>query len=118
MGEPEPGSLTAFGVAAAISALRTSTGDLLPADCRYRAAAPATCGAAIDVPESCTIAESLAIDAESIATPGANTSSTGPKFENHARASFESVAPTVIASATRAGDVVLASTLELPAATT
>ena len=51
-------------------------------------------------------------------SPGANTSSTAPKFEKLARASVMPVAPTVIASATRAGDVLDALTLLLPAATT
>src|SRR5262249_28720328 len=39
-----------------------------------------------------------------------------PKFENEARVSVLSVAATVIAAATRAGDVVQASVLLLPAA--
>ncbi len=56
--------------------------------------------------------------AEEISAPGAKTSTNGPKLENEARASVISVAPTVMASATRFGVMLLASTLSLPADTT
>jgi hypothetical protein len=50
--------------------------------------------------------------------PGANKSRHDPKFEKLERASADVVEPTVIAAAARAGDVVHASVLLLPAATT
>lgn len=37
-------------------------------------------------------------------TPGANTSTAAPKFENDAFASFASIAPTVIADGAEAGE--------------
>ena len=49
--------------------------------------------------------------------PGAKTSTTEPKFENEARASEMVLAPTVIAEGARAGEVLAALTLSLPAAT-
>jgi hypothetical protein len=56
--------------------------------------------------------------AEVMETPGANTSRQRPQLENDARASFELVAPTVIAEAADAGETEHASALSLPAATT
>ena len=53
---------------------------------------------------------------EVIEEPGAKMSTHVPKFENDARVSVLSVAATVIAAATRAGEVVQASVLLLPAA--
>src|SRR5437899_6578240 len=49
-------------------------------------------------------------------TPGPKMSTHVPKFENDARVSLLSVAATVMAAATRAGDVVQASVLLVPAA--
>src|SRR5262245_30656704 len=83
---------------------RTCAGDEPGAPCRTRAATPATCGAAIDVPLSVAVAVSFVKYDERIAEPGAKTSTTEPKFENDARASVRVLAPTVIASPTRAGD--------------
>jgi hypothetical protein len=54
--------------------------------------------------------------AEVMFTPGARISTPAPKFENEANASLMSVAPTVIASATRAGEAVEALAEEFPAA--
>jgi len=48
--------------------------------------------------------------------PGAKMSTTLPKLENDDRASLEVVAPTVMASPTRAGDWLAALVLALPAA--
>ena len=50
--------------------------------------------------------------------PGANRSRHEPKFEKLARLSLIAVAPIVIADAARAGELVHASVLLLPAATT
>ena len=83
---------------------------------RISAAAPATCGAAIDVPLIVLVAVSLVIQAEVMFWPGAKMSVQVPKLENEARASVLVVAPTVIASATRAGVKLHALALELPAA--
>lgn len=49
--------------------------------------------------------------------PGAKTSTTEPKLENDARTSAMVLAPTVTALGALAGEVVPASTFELPAAT-
>ena len=51
-------------------------------------------------------------------SPGANTSTTDPKLENEARSSRIVLAPTVMTSSTRAGDLYVASPLLFPAATT
>ena len=50
LGEPVPGLVTWSAVAWLISTLATSDGDADGLDARYRAATPATCGDAIDVP--------------------------------------------------------------------
>ncbi len=71
---------------------------------RNRAATPATCGVAIDVPLSVAVAVSLVSQADRMLEPGAKISTTLPKLENDDRASVIVVAPTVIASATRAGE--------------
>src|SRR5262245_51204699 len=96
-------------------AFRTSSGDLFPTRSRYNAATPAVCGADIDVPDFVATPVSLACDVETIETPGANRSSTGPKLDHEALRSLASVAPTVIASDTRAGELRLASNPSLPA---
>ena len=49
--------------------------------------------------------------------PGAKMSRQVPKLENEARASVFVVAPTVLAAATRAGELLHAFAFELPAAT-
>lgn len=49
--------------------------------------------------------------------PGAKISTTEPKFENDALASAMVEAPTVMTAGARAGELVLASALEFPAAT-
>ena len=62
------------------------------------------------------VAVSLVFQAEVMLEPGAKMSTQVPKLENEARASVLVVAPTVIAAATRAGEVLHALALELPAA--
>src|SRR5262249_51110946 len=71
---------------------------------------------AIDVPLIVFVAVLLEFQSDVMFTPGPKISTHVPKFENEARVSVLSVAATVIAAATRAGDVVQASTLLLPAA--
>src|SRR5262245_19674482 len=78
--------------------------------------APVTCGVAIEVPLIVFVAVSLVFQAEVIELPGAKRSRHVPKLENEALASVLVVAPIVFAAATRAGEVVHASALELPAA--
>ena len=62
------------------------------------------------------VAVSLVFHDEVMLLPGAKMSRQVPKFEKDARASVVVVAPTVLAAATRAGEVVQASVFELPAA--
>ena len=88
---------------------------LLPS--RYRAMVPAPWGEAIDVPEIVSESVSLPFQAEVIPSPGANRSTTEPKFENQAIESLISEAPTVKAAATCAGEKLPASLLLFPAAT-
>ena len=76
----------------------------LPEMDRYRAATPATCGDAMDVPLIVFVAVLLVLHAEVMPLPGANTSTQLPKFENDERASLLVVDPTVSAEATRAGE--------------
>ena len=77
-GVPLPGRfVTTFGVAALTRASRTCWG--VPAvPCRYRAATPATCGVAIDVPLMVLVAVLLLIHAEVMPTPGAKMSTHVP----------------------------------------
>jgi len=82
----------------------TVAGDAPGLLCRNRAATPATCGDAIDVPLSVAVAVSLDNQADNMLEPGAKMSTTLPKLENDERASFCVVDPTVIASVTRDGE--------------
>src|SRR6185295_12847108 len=115
-GEPVPALLTWFGVELLTMAAVTVAGEALGFVSRNNAATPVTCGVAIDVPEIVLVAVSLVFHDEVILLPGAKMSTHVPKFENDERASVVVVEPTVIALATRAGDVLQASTLSLPAA--
>ena len=103
-------------VALLFSAALTAAADAVGFCCRYNAATPAACGDAIDVP-LIVLVELPGIHADVMLTPGANRSTQVPKFENDARVSVLSVAPTVIASGVAAGEKVHASADELPAAT-
>src|SRR5215216_2306479 len=71
----------------------------------------------MDVPLIVLVAVSLVYHAEVMLEPGAKMSTTLPKFENDDLTSVRVDDPTVIASATRAGEESAASLLELPAAT-
>src|SRR5690606_4050078 len=83
---------------------------------RMRAAPPATCGDAIEVPLMVLVAELLVNQADVIDTPGAKMSRQEPQLENDARWSLICVAPTVIAAGTSAGEKLHALELLLPAA--
>jgi len=72
----------------------------------------------MEVPEYDTEAVSDWTEADNTFTPGAKISRQVPKQLKLALASELSVAPTVIAEATKAGENPHASALELPAATT
>jgi len=85
---------------------------------RNAAAAPATCGDAMDVPEMVLLALGPPTQALVIEEPGAKISRHDPKFEKLDRWSDEVVAPTVMAEAAEAGERRQASTFSLPAATT
>ena len=65
-GEPEPALLMTLVVALLTSALRTVVADALGFACLYSAAAPATCGDAIDVPLRVANAVVEVIQAETI----------------------------------------------------
>src|SRR6267143_2997939 len=103
-------------VATLTISFRTVAGLAVALPWRNRAATPATCGVAIDVPLSVAVAVSLVRHADKMPEPGAKISTTLPKFEKDERASVIVVAPTVIASATRAGEEFAALVFELPAA--
>ena len=116
-GEPAPASVTTPVVAADPIVAATCAGVLSGLAERIRAASPATCGDAIEVPEIVLVAVVDVFHADVIPVPGAKTSTQLPKFEYEARASFDPVAPTVSAFGVDAGDEPQASALELPAAT-
>ena len=109
--------MTTPGVSASWSAPRTTLAFAVGFEARYSAAAPAACGAAIDVPLIVFVAVSDASQSDVIETPSAKTSTQWPKFEKLARASVMSVAPTVIAPLALPGEKAQASRLLLPAAT-
>lgn len=71
----------------------------------------------MEVPEIVFVAVVLPIQALVIDCPGAKISTMVPKLEKEALASAIVEAPTVIAPATRAGLLLAASLLSLPAAT-
>src|SRR5688572_25496653 len=83
---------------------------------RYSAAAPATCGEAMEVPSMVFVPPYS--HAEVIPSPGANRSTHGPKLVNHEACwSHWLLAATVSASGERAGDQLQASSEALAAAT-
>src|ERR1044072_5944484 len=116
LGDPVPGLSTLSGVALLVMAKLTSLGSAVGFACRYLAASPATCAAAIAVPVLVVVAVSSEIAAVGMSCPGANTSNTDPKFDVLTRPSIVFVPPTVIAAATLAGDFVPAPTFMSPAA--
>ena len=76
-----PALATTFGVASLTRADITAEGEAAGTDERYLAAAPATCGAAIEVPLIVAVAVADEIPAETMEEPGANRSRQSPKFE-------------------------------------
>jgi len=104
-------------VASLTIAFLTVAGDAPGLLCKYRAATPATCGEAIEVPLKVAPAVSLVNQEDKIPEPGAKMSTTLPKFENEDRESEVVDDPTVIASPTRAGEELEAFTFEFPAET-
>ena len=105
-----------FSVAALTIAFLTLAGEAVRLFWRNRAATPATCGVAIDVPLMVFVAVSLVDHADVMLDPGAKMSTTLPKLEKDDRASLIVLEPTVIAEPTRAGEELLAFVFELPAA--
>src|SRR4051794_12948517 len=81
------------------------------------AAKPAACGAANEVPVKKSDEVSLLTVGAGTNTPGANTSRTEPKFEDAHLLSELSIAPTVMADDTCAGETLPASMFEFPAPT-
>ena len=72
--------------------------------CKTNAAAPATWGAAIEVPFFSTLPVDVKLDADLIELPGATRSTHDPWFEYTANWSVEVDAATVMAEGTRAGE--------------
>ena len=117
-GEPVPGLVMTPLVALLTSESRTCCGVNDGFCASTSAAAPVTCGVAIDVPLMVFVAVLLVFHAEVIEEPGAKMSRQVPMLENEDRASVLVVDPTVIAVGVRAGEVLHAfAPLSLPAAT-
>jgi hypothetical protein len=95
LGEPLPIPVRTLTVARLVSVAATSPGDSQGFSCSTRAAAPATCGAAMEVPLNMAVSVSLVCEAEVIASPGAKISRQLPKLEKNQRESEDVVAPTV-----------------------
>ena len=118
-GDNVPALVTTLSVDAEMIAVITCAGVADGRADKYRAASPATCGAAMDVPDRVAVAVGDVVPAETIPEPGAKRSRHAPKLEYDARTSVMVVAPTVRPDALfPPGDVVHASTFELPAADT
>src|SRR4051794_5327328 len=93
-GEPVPALVTTSVVAFAVSVAAIVAGVAPGCSESSTAAAPATCGEAIEVPLSDAAALSAVYQEEMMLWPGAKTSTHGPKLENEARASVWVLAPT------------------------
>ena len=111
-------SSTTFGVALDVMIVATCAGEKVGFADKMRAATPATCGDAIDVPEMVPVAVVPVCHADLIPDPGANMSTHSPKLENDERVSLVVVEPTVIALGAAAGENPHASAVLFPAATT
>ena len=92
-----------FAVALLLRPFCTSVAEDPGKASRYITAAPATCGVAIEVPDRVAVAVMPVYEADLMAEPGARMSTIEPKFEYDAKPSVDVVAPTVMASAVRAG---------------
>ena len=108
LGEPFPALFTTPCVALEVIVEATWEGVAVGFVSRYVATTPATCGVAIDVPLIVFVAVSPDPHAEVIETPGANTSTQLPKFAHEAFVSVPSVALTVTAAPTLAGELLQA----------
>ena len=122
----------AFGLAEPISAALSSAGVQVGCCWARIAAAPATCGAAIDVPDERQVRLARAsprkpslLLAATMSTPGAVMSglsaaspTRGPRLEKSARLSDLSTAPTVSAASALPGEPTVSSAPSLPAETT
>lgn len=118
LGEPGMASLTMDAVATCSKRSATWLGVRFGSCWSNSAAAPATCGQAIDVPLMVALPVSDDTAADVIDEPGAKMSRQDPWLLYQARLSSLRVAPTVIAELTCAGEKPHASMLSLPAATT
>src|SRR5688500_4360655 len=116
-GVPAPGAAMTSVLVWASSFAETSAGLSAGFADSRSAAAPATCGAAMEVPLMVAFAVVELMPADAMPAPGAYRSTQGPKLEKEACRSEESLAATVKTSGTRAGELSQASTMELPAAT-
>ena len=102
-GEPAT-SVTAPEVAVDVIQVATRLTERVLSALSAKAAMPATCGEAIDVPEIVLVAVVEVDQAEVMFEPGANTSTHEPKLENEDRASTEVDEATVTADASAAGE--------------
>src|SRR5690606_7320526 len=116
-GVPSPGLPILSAVAPSVRAVATASGVASGWPARYTAAAPATWGLAIEVPDIVLVPWSLSFQAEVMSEPGAYRSTTEPKLEKSDWASSLVLEATVRASGTRAGEPWPASADSLPAAT-
>ena len=107
-GDPAASTIT-FAVASANSWLATCAGVHVGRSDNKMAAAPVTCGVAIDVPLSVAVAVVDVNHVDVMSTPGAKRSTHDPKLENEARASRLGRCSNVSAAGTLAGDSVQAS---------
>ncbi len=114
---PDGTPLTTPDVALPVSAELTCAAVAVGFASRYKAAAPTTCGVAMDVPLMVLVAVLLPIHAEVMFTPGARILTHDPKFEKEAQPSLMVVAPVVIAVGVLDGDELHALAALLPAAT-
>ena len=81
LGDNVPAPVTALPVVAFMIAVITCDGVAVVAAERYRAAKPATWGAAMEVPDWTEVAVGDDIPAETMSEPGAKRSRHAPKFE-------------------------------------
>jgi hypothetical protein len=116
LGDPAPRFFTTPAVALASIFASTSAGEIPGSSSRSKAATPATCGVAMDVPLRLKLPVLVFAFAETMFFPGAKMSMHVPKL--YALESSSLVAPTVIALVAEAGVVEQASLPEFPAATT
>ena len=115
---PTPNSEMIPVVAFDLTMLDMAVAVIAPCSWSRSATTPATCGAAIEVPdcERRLVGESYQVETTSL--PGAHTSTHDPKLEYVGFFRPRSIAPTVIALPTRPGEYRQASRFRFPAETT